>query len=57
MCARCMQVFDQLKSWCAANDFYKAPGRCQRTNGDTMDSWDVTVIFSEDYHEIIYNIL
>ena len=21
------KVFDQLKSWCAANDFYKSPGR------------------------------
>lgn len=26
MMATCKVVFDQLKSWCAANDFYKAPG-------------------------------
>eukprot|EP00434_Breviolum_minutum_P022668 symbB.v1.2.020004.t2/scaffold1659.1/size107071/6 len=51
MLSTCKVVFDQLKSWCAANDFYKSPGRQQEVFArakdlEIMDMPEVTALQS-----------
>jgi len=38
MLSTCKVVFDQLKSWCAANDFYKSPGSTAIKKWKTPDA-------------------